>query len=473
LLGENGSGKSTVIKILSGYHSPDSGGEIHVGGRRLEPGSSDASYAIGCRFVHQDLGLVDSCSIADNLALNSGFPSRFGTIRGGELRRSARVDLDRVGLDLDPGRKVATLSPAERTGVAVARALREDPSNSVALLVLDEPTATLPEAEVERLLSIIRVVAGSGVGVLYVTHRLDEVFRIASNITVLRDGCCVARVKAADVNRSRLVTLLVGNEFDELQAASDELPPEHDDPLLVATDVCGGTIRHASLEVRRGDVVGVAGITGSGRESVLSLLFGALPRSGGTVQVGNALLRSGRPDQAMKAGLVFMPADRKTQGGFFDLSIRENVTIGDLRPLWRWPKLSRRREVAEVRSWIARLAIRPASTEIALGLLSGGNQQKLLFAKWLRRNPMILLLDEPTQGVDVGAKAELHFEILSAARDGAGVVVSSTDTDELAALCHRVLVLRDGRIAAHLVGNRVTSTEISRACLATEDRSRA
>jgi ribose transport system ATP-binding protein len=173
----------------------------------------------------------------------------------------------------------------------------------------------------------------------------------------------------------------------------------------------------------------------------------------------------------MKAGLAFVPADRKGQGGFFELSARENVTIGDLRPVWRWPKLSHRREIAEVRSWIDRLGVRPASTEIALGALSGGNQQKLLFAKWLRRKPLVFLLDEPTQGVDVGAKAELHSEILNAARNGAGVVVSSTDTDELAALCHRVLVLRDGRIAAHLTGNRVTSTEISRACLGTQDRS--
>jgi ribose transport system ATP-binding protein len=474
LLGENGSGKSTVIKILSGYHRPDPGGHITIGGKLLDQGSADASYSLGSRFVHQDLGLIESCSIADNLALNAGFPRRFGTIRGSELHRSARKDLARVGLDLDPGLLVGALSPAERTGVAVARALREDPTTPVSLLVLDEPTATLPEPEVERLLAIVRTVAAAGVGVLYVTHRLEEVFEVASMITVLRDGHRVAQVPVSSLGRAELITLLVGNELEEVSSEAALLDHEPRDPLLVVDAIVSGPVAGVSFQIAPGEVVGVAGIIGSGRESLLSTLFGAQPREAGTVRVGEVSLRSYRPDLAMKAGMAFMPADRKTQGGFLGLTARENVSISDLGPFWRWPLLSRRRERAEMATWVDRLSVRPATAaEAPLAALSGGNQQKVLFAKWLRRRPSLLLLDEPTQGVDVGAKAEIHHEILQAAREGAGVLVSSSDTDELAALCHRVLVLREGRLAAHLTGNRVTATEISRACLGAHDRSLA
>ena len=472
LLGENGSGKSTVIKILSGYHQPDPGGDVLVRGQALEFGSPESSYARGCRFVHQDLGLIDSSSIADNLAFVAGFPSRWGTVRRRDLRSSARRDLARVGLDLDPKRLVATLSPAERTGVAVARALREDPTTPVALLVLDEPTATLPDREVERLLTIVRTVASSGVGVLYVTHRLDEVFEVADRITVLRDGHRVAQLPVSEVDRSGLVTLLVGSELDDVHAASAQLPLEHDAPLLVAEDIVADTIGGVSLQVRPGDVLGIAGITGSGRESLLPVLFGATPRQAGTVHIAGTALPASRPARSMKAGIAYLPADRKARGAFLDLTTRENVSVSDLRPLWRWPALSGKRERAEVGDWIRRLGVRPAAAaRMPLSALSGGNQQKVLFAKWLRRAPTVLLIDEPTQGVDVGAKADLHLEILRAAREGAGVAISSSDTDELAALCHRVLVLREGRVAAHLTGSRVTAAEISRACLANHDRS--
>jgi ribose transport system ATP-binding protein len=473
LLGENGSGKSTFIKILSGYHQPDPGGEVLVRGKPLEFGSAESSYTLGCRFVHQDLGLIDSSSVADNLAFVAGFPRRWGTVRQGDLNRSARTDLTRVGLDLDPGRLVETLSPAERTGVAVARALREDPATPAALLVLDEPTAALPESEVERLLAIVRTVASSGIGVVYVTHRLDEVFQVADRITVLRDGRRVAQLPVSDVNHAGLVTLLVGSELDDAHAAASRLPAGQAAPVLVAADIVADTIDGVSLEVHPGDVLGIAGITGSGRESLLPVLFGASPRYAGTVSVSGMLLPAFRPAYSMKAGLAYLPADRKAKGGFLDLTTQENVSVSDLRPIWRWPVLSVKRERAEVGTWIRRLQVRPAAgaARMPLTALSGGNQQKVLFAKWLRRLPPLLLIDEPTQGVDIGAKADLHLEILNAAREGAGVVISSADTDELAALCTRVIVLREGRVAAHLTGRRLTAAEISRACLANHDGS--
>jgi ribose transport system ATP-binding protein len=472
LLGENGSGKSTVIKILAGYHQPDHGAEVSVGGRSLSLGSADGAYAAGCRFVHQDLGLIDTISIADNLALVSGFPSRVGTVRSRELREAARRDLARAGLDLDPRQPVATLSPAERTGVAVARALREDPSTPVKLLVLDEPTATLPDVEVERLLTIVRNVASRGVGVLYVTHRLDEVFQVADKITVLRDGHRVDTVDVDSVDRAGLITMLVGSELEEIQAASAALPPEQQEPVLLARDIHGAHLDGVSLELRPGDVVGIAGITGSGRETLLSVLFGAGVRWAGDVTLAGRTLRPGSPSDAMRAGVAYIPAERKTLGSFQEMTTRENVSISDLGRHWRWPVLSRRRESVEVSEWVERLDVRPRTAAgLPLGSLSGGNQQKVVFAKWLRRTPEVLLVDEPTQGVDVGAKAELHLELLRAARDGAAIAVSSSDTDELAALCHRIVVLQNGRIVDHLTGSRINATEISRACLATDEKS--
>ena len=471
LLGENGSGKSTFIKVLAGYHEPDAGAVITVGGRALEHGSAGA-YAAGCRFVHQDLGLVDTISIQDNLALVSGFPIRIGTVQRRALRAAARKDLSRVGLDLDPGRAVATLSPAERTGVAVARALRDDPAHPVRLLVLDEPTATLPDAEVERLLAIVRNVAASGVGVLYVTHRLDEVFEVADEITVLRDGQRVDTVPTSSVDRAGLIRMLVGTELEDAHAASAELPAEQGEPLLVARDVVGENLAGVSIDLRPGEIVGIAGITGSGRETLLPVLFGARTRSAGDVVVGGAGLRGNNPAASMRAGVAYIPAERKTFGSFQEMSTRENVSISNLRTLWRWPLLSRRRERAEVADWVERLDVRPRTAPaLPLGALSGGNQQKVVFAKWLRRTPAVLLVDEPTQGVDVGAKAELHLELLRATREGAAVAVSSSDTDELAALCHRIVVLQNGRIFDQLTGARVNPTEISRACLASDDRS--
>jgi ribose transport system ATP-binding protein len=325
---------------------------------------------------------------------------------------------------------------------------------------------------VHRLLAIARTVAASGVGILYVTHRLDEVFEIASSITVLRDGVRVARVPVSDVDRAGLITLLVGSEFDDVQAESADLPVEGNDALLVAEDLYADALEGVSLDVRSGDVLGIAGITGSGRESLLSVLFGGRPRHAGQVHVGGTLLPSSTPARAMKAGIAYVPSDRKRQGGFLDLTTRENVSISNLRPFWRWPVLSKRRERAEVGAWTQRLDVRPAAAaRMPMSALSGGNQQKVMFAKWLRRDPKVLLLDEPTQGVDVGAKAELHREILRAARAGAGVAISSSDADELAALCHRVLVLSNGRVVAHLTGARVTAAEISRACLVSDDRS--
>jgi ribose transport system ATP-binding protein len=461
LVGENGSGKSTFIKLLSGYHRPDTG-EVFVGGQRLTPGSAASSHALGCRFVHQDLGLIATETVLDNLCAGSGYATVFGTINSRAARRAAVADLERAGVELDPGRVVGTLSPAEQTAVAVARALRPDSGSEPRLLVLDEPTARLPQREVALLLDLVRLVSRAGVAVIYVSHRIDEVLEVAETVSVLRDGRKVATREVAGLDRSALVTLLVGGALDDISVASHAAPPAGAPALLEVDGVSSEHLRDVCFEARRGEVVGIAGITGSGREVILSTVFGGLPRQSGTVRVAGAPLKAGRPDLGIAAGMAYLPPDRGTSGGLAGHTARENLMLADLKSHWRWPRLSGRAERDEAQSWFRRLNVRPAGgVEHPLSSFSGGNQQKILFGKWLRVQPKVLLLDEPTQGVDIATKADLHKEILAVAGAGACVVVSSSDTDELVAVCHRILVMRGGRIAGMLSGKDKTVVNLS------------
>lgn len=473
LLGENGSGKSTLIKLLSGYHRPDVG-EVSVCGQHLHLGSAASAHALGCRFVHQDLGLILTETVLDNLFAGRGYATIFGTINGRAARRAAIADLERVGVDLDPGRVVGTLSPAEQTAVAVARALRLDTGFEPRLLVLDEPTARLPQREVGQLLDIVRSVSRAGVAVIYVSHRIDEVLEVAETATVLRDGRKVATRKMADLDRPALVTLLVGHVLEDVNVASHTAPPAGTPALLEIDRVNSEHLHDVCFEVRPGEVVGIAGITGSGREVILSTLFGGLLRHSGTVRVAGTPLEAGRPDLAIAAGMAYLPPDRKTAGGVLELTARENLMLADLRSHWRWPRLSRRAERDEALNWFRRLSVRPGDdVERPLSSFSGGNQQKILFGKWLRVKPKVLLLDEPTQGVDIATIADLHKEILDAADAGACVVVTSSDTDELIAVCHRILVMRGGRIAGTLSGKDKTVVNLSRASFGADARKSA
>jgi ribose transport system ATP-binding protein len=463
LVGQNGSGKSTLIKVLSGYHLPDAGGEVLASGERLQFGSADHAYRLGCRFVHQDLGLIASASVLDNLFLGSGFPTRMATIRQRAAIAAARENLRQAGLDVNPRSLVADLPAAQRTGVAVARALRPDPLHPARVLVLDEPTATLPTDEVDHLLDILRTAARRQVAILFVTHHLDEVFRIADRVTILRDGVVVSTSPIAEIDQPTLVEQLVGDVVEEARRSGGR---PSGPPAVTALQVEGltsGVVRDMSLCVSRGEIVGLAGLTGSGRERALGAIFGAVPRDAGLVSVGGRVVSGGRPDLAVAAGLGFLPGDRQVHGGIMNLNARENLTLPDLRPFWSRLHLHHKQEMAETRRWFARLMVRPAdAVQQPLASFSGGNQQKVLFGKWLRQRPSAFLLDEPTQGVDVGAKAELHRQLLTLAAEGTAVLLSSTDIEELAALCDRVVVFRAGRIAHELNGDQLTSAEITR-----------
>jgi ribose transport system ATP-binding protein len=477
VLGENGSGKSTLIKILSGFHRPDAG-TVAVAGQPLPFGHPASSYRLGARFVHQDLGLVDSIPVLDNLAIGAGFATRLGTISTRRSSERAGKDLARVGLAVDPGASVGSLSPATRTGVAIARALREDPGSPVRLLVLDEPTATLPATEVERLMEIIRRVSAAGVGVLYVTHRLDEIFTIAGNVTVLRDGREVATVPTSSLDHRRLVDLLVGEELAVAHHEAQTLQPERERPsgldgrpggerpALSLRGITAASLDGFSADFTAGQITGIAGITGSGRETVLGAAFGATGRTGEVMTADGVRLAPSRPDLAMRHGLAYLPADRVRNAAILSLSARENIALSSLRPFRRFGTMWRRPERRTALSWFERLSVRPPGlVDLPLESFSGGNQQKIMFAKWLRREPAVFLLDEPTQGVDVGAKAVLHAQLVQAAAAGAAIVISSSDVDELAAVCQRVIVCRDGRPAADLRGGDVSARAISRECL--------
>ncbi len=348
------------------------------------------------------------------------------------------------------------LPPAQRTAVAIARALVGWEENAT-LLVLDEPTATLPGTDVARLFEVIHRLRAKGVSILYVSHHLDEVFELADRVTVLRDARTIASTPVAGLDHDSLVELIVGHRIEHASASAAALTGV---PVLTVRDMHGGNVHGLDLDVYPGEIVGLAGITGSGREHVLDLIAGQVPRDDGDVWIESEAIANYSPSAAIKAGLAFVPADRAVKGAVGPMSVKENLTLANLSPFFVRGRIRRRAEIKETHYWIHRLSIKTHSHEAAIGSLSGGNQQKVMFGKALRLAPKLLLLDEPTQGIDIGAKDQVHALIDKAAAEGVATVVASTDTDELVRLCHRVVVLIEGRVAATLVGDDITAEHI-------------
>jgi ribose transport system ATP-binding protein len=462
LIGQNGSGKSTLIKVLAGYHTPDPGGEVLVDGTALAPGSPAASDACGLRFVHQDLGLVESLDAVENLALGPGYAkTRLGLIRWSSERRDAEEALGRLGHDIDVTRPVGRLPMASRTAIAVARALSPR-SGTPKVVVLDEPTASLPAHEAQLLFDLVRRVSGMGVAVVLVSHRLDEVIATCSRVSVLRDGAMVACREVDGLTTADMVEMMIGHRVD--LDTPDPQAAEVGAAKLVVEGLTTTTIHGISFDVGAGEIVGIAGITGSGREEVAPALFGGLSR-GGTVSVSRQLVPPQRPDRSIAAGIGLVPADRHANAVFADATVRENTSVVNLAALAPRGLVRTRRELAEVSSWLRKIDVRPPDPERIIATLSGGNQQKVILARWLRQNPRVLILDEPTQGVDVGAKAEIHALLDAAATAGTAVLVASTESEELARLCRRVLVLRNGTVAARLEGSQISAARITAATL--------
>ena len=462
VVGQNGSGKSTLVKVLAGLHAPDPGATIEVRGAAGEiVTGTDAQAEL--HFIHQDLGLIPMLSTVENLDLGR---THRGFGLGPAARRAeaarARELIGRFGASFDVTQPLVLLSAAERAIVAIARAL-EDWQRDDHVLVLDEPTAALHGDEVDRLFEAVRAVAARGAGVIFISHRLDEVLDIADRVVALRDGEVVADVAAGGFDRAALVHMITGRELEETRVERSGDPGE---PVLRVDGLSGATVAAFDAEVRAGEIVGVTGQLGSGREHVAGLVFGAVARTGGAVRVGTQDLPGGNPTKAVGEGVAFVPADRRAQGAVMTMNVRENLTLPRLRPLRRlMGRLDGRAERDECRHWIGEVGLRPSEPERSLDLFSGGNQQKVVMAKWLRNKPRVLLLDEPTQGVDVGAKASIYELVSRAADQGAGVVVSSSDTKELVLLCDRVIVMRDGRVVAELPREQITEARMVRESL--------
>lgn len=471
LVGQNGSGKSTLIKILAGYHQPDPGdGQAWVNDEPLALGDGSAAHAAGIRFVHQDLGLVGMLNAIDNLAITAGYDTGFGgRIRWRQEAGRTREALARLGLaDLDIKAPVQSLHPAQRTAIAIARAL-VGWEEGASLLILDEPTATLPGADVRRLFDVIHRLRERGVSILYVSHHLDEVFELADRVTVLRDGIRKATRPVSELDHDGLVELMVGHRLDIALSTETTIGTT---PALTIRGLCGRTVQSLDLDVMPGEIVGLAGITGSGREHVLGLIAGQTPRDDGDITLDGKPIANYQPRKAMSNGVAFVPAERQLRGTIAPMNVRENLTITDVGRFVKAMRLSRKSEVAETNVWVERLSVKTSSTEAPIGSLSGGNQQKVMFGKALRLSPRMLLLDEPTQGVDIGAKDQIHSLVESAAADGVATLVASTDTDELVRLCDRVIVLVDGRAVAMLRGADITAERIEHTQLQTTGRGR-
>ncbi|GGT20210.1 sugar ABC transporter ATP-binding protein [Streptomyces toxytricini] len=456
LLGPNGAGKSTLIKILAGIHHADEG-ETTVAGHPL--GSAAASARMS--FIHQDLGLVGWMTVAENIALGTGYPRRHGLISWRRTRERCADALRSVSGHLDPDAPVTGLAPAERSLVAIARAL----ARRSELIVLDEPTATLPAADCRHLFEVLHALRDRGHGILYVSHRLDEVYRVADTFAVLRDGRVVSRGPLAPYSPARLVHDIAGSAPEALRrprraAAPAAAPPQ---PVLALEDVTTERTGPVSLELHAGDVLGLVGLTGAGHMHLGRALAGALPLLGGRALLAGRPHRPRSVAEAVAAGVGFVAGNRQEEGCAADLTVRENLLANPRAngvPAWHWT--GGRRERAEAAALIRRFAVRPPDGEAPIATLSGGNQQKVVVGRWLHGRQRLLVLEEPTASVDIGAKAAVHRLLDDALDAGLAVLLVSSDFEEVADLCRRALVFVRGTVAAELAGASLTTAELTR-----------
>ncbi|HSK50612.1 MAG TPA: sugar ABC transporter ATP-binding protein [Solirubrobacterales bacterium] len=461
LLGGNGSGKSTLIKLIAGVETADAG-ELEIGGARYDLRTMTPALArgAGLHFVHQQRTTFPQLSVTENLAIGRGFDTgRGGRIEWRRARRRAAEVLERFRIDADPDQALEQLGPAKQTMVAIARALQDQADASSGVLLLDEPTASLPAPEVRLLLDALRGYADAGQSIVYVTHRLEEVFAVADEATLLRDGRVVATVEPRALDHEKLVELMMGRTVEQIERLRGR--PEGRS-VLRARGIEAGPLAPLDLEVRAGEIVGLGGLTGSGRSTLLRALFGVVPLRGGDVSVDGEPRPISSPPRAMAAGFAYVPEDRQRDAAFPELSVGENLSLTVIPDYWHRGILNRRGERRDVLGLFDSFLIKAESAEAPLRSLSGGNQQKVVLARWLRRSPRVLLLDEPTQGVDVGARAEIYELVHRAVAEGAVALVASSDFEELARLCDRVIVLCKGAVTAELSGDELDAERIAR-----------
>jgi ribose transport system ATP-binding protein len=453
LAGENGAGKSTLIKILTGAIRRDSG-EYLIDGQDVGSPSPAQAREAGIGVVYQELSLLPDLSVAENLLMGH-LPAVRGITRPAELRRQARAMLERVGLDwLDPATEVATLSLAVRQLVEIAKVLGANPR----VLIFDEPTTALSESETKALLARIHALRDEGHAIMYVSHHLEEMFEIGDRVTILRDGGLVTCKPMAEFDHDSLIASMVGRKIESLYPAGNRTIG--DQRLRVRGLIPAGAAEPIDFQVRAGEIVGIAGLLGSGRSELLRAIFGADPVEAGHIEVDGEKVRPGDPRRAVQAGMGLLTEDRKSLGLLLELSIRENASLAHLDEISRFWIVDKRRERGIVDQYLGGLRLRAANWEQPVSSLSGGNQQKVLLARWLATKAKVLMFDEPTKGVDVGAKAEIYKVIGDLAAEGLGVVVVSSYLPEVLGLADRVLVMREGSIAGELPAEGATEEQV-------------
>ena len=473
LLGQNGSGKSTFIKILAGFHAPDDGARLFVGGQPVAlPLPAGEFRKLGIAFVHQHLGLIASMTVLENLLIGEhATEARWRIDWSGQARR-AKALFARFGLSLDPSAQVETLSSVERALLAIMRAfdqLEQTQGTLTKLLILDEPTPFLPAKDVGKLFDLVRAIVAQGASVIFVSHDIDEVSAITDRISVLRDGHLAGSLVTRDASKADIVELIVGRAVD--LAAMRPPEPQFGTEIAILGGLRGGAVEDFSLRVRAGEVVGLTGLIGSGYDDVVSLCFGATRADAGFLTLGGTErdLSEATPHESVRNGIAYIPGDRLAAGIVPTLSVTDNATLPILARFGGGWLMSRRAMRDEASRLNTVFDVRPPDPDLLMSALSGGNQQKVVLAKWFQMQPRLVLLDEPTQGVDVGAREQVFGEIRRMADQGAAIICASSDHEQLAAICNRVVVLARGRQVAELEGAAISKSAIAESCYMTEE----
>lgn len=456
LVGENGAGKSTLIKVIAGNHQPDEG-EILING--LPVVLNEPADAIREKFavVYQELNVVDSLSIAENVFYGRLPATRLGRIRWSKLYDDTAAVLERIGLAIDPRRKAGLLSIAQKQMVEIAKALSENPR----LVVMDEPTSALAPTEIRQLYGVVKKLRSQGVGIIYISHKLDEVFELADRITVLRDGQFITCRPAAEISEQELITFMVGRKLEDMFGDARDADLTGKEFALECAGLTTETVKDINLTVKRGEIVGFSGLMGAGRTELARAIFGCDRRLAGSVKIYGAPLPPNDMPSAVKAGVGMVPESRKDEGVFPNLTVRQNLTISSLRQFTKRGRVAKSGECHTSERIIRELSIKTPSMDQMLVNLSGGNQQKVIVGRWLaKENLRLLIVDEPTRGIDVGAKAEIYALLKQMAEGGLGILVMSSEMPELLGICDRIYVMRNGRITGEFDRAEATQEKI-------------
>ena len=444
LVGENGAGKSTLIKVITGAHVQDEG-TLEVGGSLIEANDPVRAKGLGIAAIYQQPALFPDLTVAENIALGLEPPGPWGLVRWNQRRGRARALLKRIGAAIDPEAEVRRLTMPEQQLVEIARALGAD----ARILIMDEPTASLADQEVENLFRVVRDLKSHGVGIIYISHRLEELPKVADRVTALRDGSLVGTRAMGEVDRGELIRMMVGRE---LSAVFPKVVVPIGEPALEVKGLsCRASgVHDVSFQVRQGEMLGIAGLIGAGRTELAQVLFGLTPADSGTVLLDGEAVTIDSPGRAVELGIAYVPEDRRRHGVILEMSVAINATLATLRAISSFGMLDFREEREVASDLVGRLGIKTASIDSPVGHLSGGNQQKVALARWLNAEPSVLILDEPTQGVDVGAKAEIHRLMGDLAAKGLAIVMISSELPEILGMSDRIAVMHGGTIVGTL-----------------------